>query len=61
MAALTPPRHRYMRWRHYGHAELSFNFGRIGHPRDWATKIEDADEEEARAVLVGLSRAVHSL
>jgi predicted DNA-binding WGR domain protein len=30
---------------------VSFNFGRIGHPRDWATKIEDVDEDEAREVF----------
>lgn len=33
---------------------VSFNFGRIGHPRDWATKIDDADEDEAREVFDAL-------
>ena len=27
---------------------VSFNFGRIGHPRDWAAKVEETDEDEAR-------------
>ena len=27
---------------------VQFNFGRIGHPRDWGVKVEDADENEAR-------------
>jgi predicted DNA-binding WGR domain protein len=27
---------------------VSFNFGRIGHPRDWDVKVEETDEDEAR-------------
>ena len=30
---------------------VSFNFGRIGHPREWATKVEEADEDEAREIF----------
>jgi predicted DNA-binding WGR domain protein len=27
---------------------VSFNFGRIGHPRDWGVKVDETDEDEAR-------------
>lgn len=33
---------------------VSFNFGRIGHPRDWGTKIDEADEDEAREAFEAL-------
>ena len=34
---------------------VSFNFGRIGFPRDWALKIVGADESKARGVYADLS------
>jgi predicted DNA-binding WGR domain protein len=33
---------------------VSFNFGRIGHPRDWGMKVEETDEDEAREVFEDL-------
>lgn len=33
---------------------VRFNFGRIGHPRAWDSKVEDEDEDVARAVFEAL-------
>jgi predicted DNA-binding WGR domain protein len=33
---------------------VSFNFGRIGHPRDWDVKVEETDEDEARETFEAL-------
>jgi predicted DNA-binding WGR domain protein len=33
---------------------VSFNFGRIGHPRDWGVKVEEVEEDEAREAFEDL-------